>query len=204
LLVELGVVVARPLLIHCVKLEASDIDFIAQYDCPVAHCPASNAMLGHGIAPIRELLDAGAVVGLGSDSAASNDRMDMLAEARLAIAFQNARLGRPDALPVREALALATIGGARALGLDDRIGSLEVGKDADLAAFALDAIRGAASLAPEAAALAAAGTPATLVTVAGHPRVRNGQVLGLDFALVGRVTRSAADLAAWRQGLPPH
>jgi cytosine/adenosine deaminase-related metal-dependent hydrolase len=204
LLVELGVVVARPLLIHCVKLEASDIDFIAQYDCPVAHCPASNAMLGHGIAPIRELLDAGAVVGLGSDSAASNDRMDMLAEARLAIAFQNARLGRPDALPVREALALATIGGARALGLDDRVGSLEVGKDADLAAFALDAIRGAASLAPEAAALAAAGTPATLVTVAGHPRVRNGQVLGLDSGLVGRVTRSAADLAAWRQGLPPH
>ncbi len=202
-LVELGVVVARPLLIHCVKLEESDIDFIAQYGCPVAHCPASNAILGHGVAPVRELLDAGVVVGLGSDSAASNDRMDMLAEARLAMLLQNARLRRPDALNVPDALALATIGGARALGLDDRVGSLEVGKDADLAAFSLDAIRDAATLAPESAALAAAGSPAALVTVAGQPRVRHGEVLGIDPALAARVKTSAAHLVAWRQSLPP-
>lgn len=203
LLVELGVVLARPLLIHCVKLDESDIAFIAHYGCPVAHCPTSNAVLGHGIAPLRELLDAGVVVGLGTDSAASNDRMDMLGEARLATLLQGTRLQRPDALPTREALALATIGGARALGLDDRVGSLDVGKEADLAAFSLDTIRGATLLEPEAAALAAVGTPATLVTVAGQPRVSRGQILGLDPSLAARVSRSAADLATWRQSLPP-
>ena len=201
LLVELGVVVARPLLIHCAKLDASDVDFIAQYGCPVAHCPASNAVLGHGIAPVRELLDAGAVVGLGSDSAASNDHMDMLGEAHLASMLQSARLGRPGALPAPEALALATIGGARALGLEDRVGSLDVGKEADLAAFPLDPMQ-AAMLGPEAAALRLAGTPAALVTVAGHVRVRGGRVLGLDPMLGARVSGSAAALAAWRHGLP--
>ena len=68
LLVELGVVLGRPLLIHCVRVDETDIAFIAEYGCPVAHCPTSNAMLGHGVAPLRELLDAGAIVGLGSDS----------------------------------------------------------------------------------------------------------------------------------------
>jgi cytosine/adenosine deaminase-related metal-dependent hydrolase len=201
LLVELGVVLARPLLIHCVKLEESDVDFIAQYGCPVAHCPQSNAVLGHGIAPVRELLDAGVVVGLGSDSAASNDQMDMLGEARLASLMQSARLGRPGVLPAAEALALATIGGARALGLEDRVGSLDAGKDADLAAFPMDPIR-AAVLGPAAAALAAAGTPARLVTVAGQVRVRDGVVLGLDPLFAARVSESAAALAAWRHGLP--
>jgi 5-methylthioadenosine/S-adenosylhomocysteine deaminase len=201
LLVELGVVLARPLLIHCVKLEESDVDFIAQYGCPVAHCPQSNAVLGHGIAPVRELLDAGVVVGLGSDSAASNDQMDMLGEARLASLMQSARLGRPGVLPAAEALALATIGGARALGLEDRVGSLDVGKDADLAAFPMDPIR-AAMLGPEAAVLAVAGTPARLVTVAGQVRVRDGVVLGLDPLFAARVSESAAALAAWRHGLP--
>lgn len=201
LLVELGVVLARPLLIHCVKLEESDVDFIAQYECPVAHCPASNAVLGHGIAPVRELLDAGVVVGLGSDSAASNDRMDMLGEAWLASLMQSARLGRPGVLPAAEALALATIGGARALGLEDRVGSLDVGKEADLAAFPLDPIR-AALVGPEAAALGVAGTPARLVTVAGRVRVRDGAVLGLDPLVATRVSESAGALAAWRHGLP--
>ena len=135
LLVELGVVLARPLLIHCVQVDESDIAFISQYACPVAHCPGSNAVLRHGTAPLREMLDAGVVVGLGSDSAASNDRTDIVEEARLATMLQSARLQRPDVVSPAEAIELATIGGARALGLDDRIGSLEVGKDADLAAF---------------------------------------------------------------------
>jgi 5-methylthioadenosine/S-adenosylhomocysteine deaminase len=199
--VELGVVLARPLLIHCVKLDESDVDFIAHYGCPVAHCPASNAVMGHGIAPVRALLDAGAVVGLGSDSSASNDQMDMLGEARLASLMQSAGLQRPDVLSTAEALALATIGGARALGLDEKVGSIEVGKDADLAAFPFDPVR-AATLGPETAALAVAGTPAVLVTVAGRPRVRDGTVLGLDRMLAGRVRDSAAALVAWRHSLP--
>jgi cytosine/adenosine deaminase-related metal-dependent hydrolase len=202
LLVELGVVLARPLLIHCVKIDESDTAFIAEHGCPVAHCPTSNAMLGHGTAPLRELIDAGVTVGLGSDSAASNDRMDMLDEAHVARLLQGARLRRADAVSSAEALTLATLGGARALGLDARIGSLDVGKDADLAAFALDATRTPDAMDPLDAALAVAGTPALLVTVAGQLRVRNGIVVGADPALSQRVGESMRALAAWRRSLP--
>jgi 5-methylthioadenosine/S-adenosylhomocysteine deaminase len=199
----LGVVLARPLLIHCVKVDESDIAFIAEHGCPVAHCPASNAALGHGIAPLREMLDAGVVVGLGSDSLASNDRIDILGEGRLAMLLQNARLGRPAALTPADAVALATIGGARALGLETRIGTLEPGKDADLAAFSLSAVRQSAIEDPWEAALAAAATPAILVTVAGRELVRDGQVRGVDTTgLAARVAESMAALAAWRRGLP--
>jgi cytosine/adenosine deaminase-related metal-dependent hydrolase len=202
LLVELGVVLARPLLIHCVKIDESDTAFIAEHGCPVAHCPTSNAMLGHGTAPLRELIDAGATVGLGSDSAASNDRMDMLEEAHVARLLQGARLHRTDAVSSAEALMLATLGGARALGLDGRIGSLEVGKDADLAAFALDATRTPDMMDPLDAALAVAGAPALLVTVAGQLRVRNGIVAGGDPTLSTRVGESMRALAAWRRSGP--
>jgi 5-methylthioadenosine/S-adenosylhomocysteine deaminase len=202
LLVELGVVLARPLLIHCVRVDASDIAFIAQNECPVAHCPASNAWLGQGIAPLREMLDAGVIVGLGSDSAASNDRTDILEEARLAAMFQGGRLQRPNALSAAESIALATLGGARALGMDSRIGTLEAGKDADLVAFALRADRTSGSGDPLEAALGAAGTPPLLVSVSGQILVRSGHVLGLDPALQGKVQTQARALVAWRRAVP--
>ncbi len=196
LLVELGVVLARPLLIHCVQVDATDIAFIAENACPVAHCPTSNAMLGHGIAPLREMLDAGVTVGLGSDSLASNDRLDMLAEGRVAMLLQGARLKRPDALTGAEAVSLATIGGARALGLDSRIGTLEPGKEADLAAFSLAGARPSASDGAWDAALAATEAPPVLVTVAGRELVRNGLVHGVETTiLASRVAASARALA---------
>ncbi len=137
LLERCGVLAARPLLIHCVQADSRDVDLIASSGCAVAHCPVSNAKLGHGIAPLTELLDRGVAVGLGTDSVASNNRMDLLDEARTAALFQRARTGRFDALSARAAIELATLGGARSLGLADGIGSLEVGKSADLAAFTL-------------------------------------------------------------------
>src|SRR5262249_41742468 len=168
-LVELGVVLAHPLLIHCVQVDATDIAFISEWGCPVAHCPASNAKLGHGIAPVRAMLDAGIVVGLGSDSVASNNAMDLLAEARQAVLMQNAANGRPDALAVHDALRLATMGGAQALGLATRIGSLEAGKEADLAAFPLDSARATPAVDPETALVfALPGTSARLVCIAGR------------------------------------
>jgi cytosine/adenosine deaminase-related metal-dependent hydrolase len=139
LLARTGVLEAAPLLIHCVRIDGHDVRRIAEAGATVVHCPAANARLGHGIAPLTELLEAGVSVGLGSDSVASNNRIDILEEARLAQLFQRARTGAAAALPARTLLELATLSGARALGLDDRIGSLEVGKDADLCAVAMTA-----------------------------------------------------------------
>jgi cytosine/adenosine deaminase-related metal-dependent hydrolase len=114
LLQRYGVLDTRPLLIHCVRVDRDDIRVIARAKCPVAHCPVSNAKLGHGTSPLLELLDAGITVGIGSDSVASNNRMDILAEARAAILAQRARMARHDVLCARDALHLATLGGARA------------------------------------------------------------------------------------------
>lgn len=206
LLDRLGVLAARPLLIHCVRLAAGDVERIARSGSAVAHCPTANAKLGHGIAPIRELLDAGVRVGLGSDSVASNNRMDLLEDARLAALLQGARLARHDALTTAEALQLATLGGAVALGCGDRVGSLEVGKDADLAAFSLDTARGVPVHEPEAAALyALRGSDATFVTIAGRVLVRDGCISGAaaDPALPARVQGQADALQTWlraRQG----
>lgn len=195
LLAALGVLNAAPLLIHCVRIDDSDIAAIADAHCAVAHCPASNAKLGHGIAPISELLAAGVAIGLGSDSVASNNRMDMLEEARLAVLFQRARIRAPAAIPHSVALSLATLGGARALGLEREIGSLEVGKSADLTAFPLGL---GPVFDPEShAILALSGAKASLVTVAGRELVRDGELLRADADLVRRVQLSANALAEW-------
>jgi 5-methylthioadenosine/S-adenosylhomocysteine deaminase len=188
----------QPLLIHCVRVDDADIRVIADHECGVAHCPASNARLAHGVAPLAELLAAGVNVGLGSDSVASNDRMDLLDEARIALLFATARAARVDVLTAAGALELATLGGARALGIAHEVGSLEVGKAADLAAFPLGASARSPIHDPIAAAvLALAGTTASFVAVAGRPLVRDGVLLDADPALSGRVQASADRLQAW-------
>jgi cytosine/adenosine deaminase-related metal-dependent hydrolase len=196
LLSALGVLEARPLLIHCVRADESDIAIIAETHCAVAHCPASNAKLAHGIAPLAALLSSRIPVGLGSDSVASNNRMDMLDEARLAMLFQRSRLGAAAAIPPVTALSLATLEGARALGLEREIGSLEIGKAADLSAFPL---MGAGPVFdPEAhAVLALPGTRAALVTVAGRELVREGKLLNEDSMLEDRLQRTADALGDW-------
>ncbi|MHB1072999.1 MAG: amidohydrolase family protein [Gemmatimonadaceae bacterium] len=198
LLERTGVLGVAPLLIHCVRVDGADIALMRDANAAVAHCPASNARLGHGIAPLREMLDAGLRVGLGSDSVASNNRMDLLEEARLASLFQGARTQRAHALPAREALALATLGGARALGLADRIGTLEAGKEADLAAFAIDRAHAVPVQEPEVAALhALRGSDAVFVAVAGEVRVRDGVLAGADPGLPARVQGAADRMATW-------
>ena len=192
-----GVLRARPLLIHCVRASRDDIRRIADNNCAVAHCPASNAKLGHGIADLAGLLDAGVAVGLGSDSVASNNKMDMLAEARAAVLAQRARVAKHDVLCAKDVLALATLGGARALGLEQEVGSLEVGKSADLAAFPVDEC-GMPVHDPEAAAIfALPGANATLVTVAGRELVRDGRVVGSDHGLGRRMEETARLMREW-------
>jgi cytosine/adenosine deaminase-related metal-dependent hydrolase len=191
---------ARPLLIHCVRADADDVRIIARHDCAVAHCPASNAKLGHGIAPLTELLHAGVRVGLGSDSVASNNRMDLLDEARLAVLMQRARAGRPNVVSATEVLELATLGGARALGLEGEVGSLDVGKSADLAAFPLDHARSLPVYDPATALVfSASGRAATFVAVAGRPLVQESRLVGVA-ASPPSTEDVARALAVWSAG----
>jgi 5-methylthioadenosine/S-adenosylhomocysteine deaminase len=197
LLERTHVLATRPLLIHCVRADASDVAAIARHDCAVAHCPASNAKLGHGIAPLVELLQAGVRVGLGSDSVASNNRMDLLDEARLAVFMQRARAGRPNVVTATQVLELATLGGARALGLDREIGSLDVGKAADLAAFPLDGARSMPVYDPATALVfSASGCGATFVAVAGRPLVQESRLVD-PTAGTASSDSVARELAAW-------
>jgi cytosine/adenosine deaminase-related metal-dependent hydrolase len=122
---------------HCVKVDAEEIALLAEHDVAVVHCPRSNAVLGCGIAPLAALRQAGLRVGLGTDSPASAPSFDMFDELRSAMLSARAREERPDALTAADALELATLGGARALGLDDEIGSIVPGKVADLAVLSL-------------------------------------------------------------------
>jgi 5-methylthioadenosine/S-adenosylhomocysteine deaminase len=133
-----GISGPRAALAHCVWVDKDGIAALARAGTNVVHCPSSNLKLGSGIAPIPEMLAAGCRVAIGADGAPCNNRLDAFAEMRLAALIQKPRFG-PDALPAAQALELATLGGARALGLEKEIGSIEVGKCADLIVLDLDA-----------------------------------------------------------------
>jgi cytosine/adenosine deaminase-related metal-dependent hydrolase len=122
---------------HCVEIDAAEIELLAARGVPVAHCPRSNALLGCGIAPLAELRAAGVQVGLGTDSPASTPSFDIFEEMRTAIYLARARERRPDALLAADVLRLATLDAARALRIDDRVGTLTPGKRADLTVVSL-------------------------------------------------------------------
>lgn len=191
---RLGVLRARPLLIHCVSVDADDLRRIAEAGCAVAHCPVANAKLGHGIAPYPALREAGISVGLGTDGVGSNNRLDLLEEARFAALLHRAAARRPDLLPPDALLRLCTLDGARALGLDRRVGSLEPGKEADLCAVSFAAPHTRPVHDPVAALFhAARGSDVTLTVVAGRVRFRNGVVLSLDEAALAPRVEEAAE-----------
>jgi 5-methylthioadenosine/S-adenosylhomocysteine deaminase len=134
---RLGLIGAETIAVHAVHLDARDIETLARRGAHVAHCPSSNLKLASGFSPVSRLADAGINLGLGTDSAASNNRLDLFAEVRLASLLAKAVSGSAEALPAFAAVEMATLGGARALGLDSRIGSLEPGKAADIIAIDL-------------------------------------------------------------------
>jgi 5-methylthioadenosine/S-adenosylhomocysteine deaminase len=131
---KLGLLGPNLIAVHMVHLTGDEIGLVAQQGCTVAHCPSSNLKLASGHAPIAELLSKGVNVGLGTDGAASNNRLDMFEEMRFAALLAKGQSGRADMVPASQALQMATLNGARALGMDALIGSLVVGKAADITA----------------------------------------------------------------------
>ena len=131
---QLGLLSPNLIGVHMVHLTDDEISLISQQGCSVAHCPSSNLKLANGLAPVAEMLNQGVNVGLGTDSAASNNRLDMFEEMRLAALLAKAESGRVDALTAHQGLHMATLAGARALGLEQTTGSLVAGKAADITA----------------------------------------------------------------------
>jgi cytosine/adenosine deaminase-related metal-dependent hydrolase len=162
---------------HCVDLEPDEIELLAANGVAVAHCPRSNGYLGCGFAPLTALRAAGVRVGIGTDSPASAPSFDLFEELRTAIVVARAREHGSDTLTARDALRLATLDGARALGLEHEVGSLSPGKQADLVIVALSET----SLVPwedPAAALVLGGSPSAVLAtyVEGRPRYERGEL----------------------------
>ena len=180
---------------HCIHLSAAEVRRFAAHGVGVAHCPTSNLRLGAGVAPVRELLDAGVRVGLGVDGSASNERGDLLFEVRQALLVARGR-GGPAAMTAREALRLATRGGAAVLRRDD-IGSLEPGRRADVAVWRTDGLElgGADDLV--AALVLSAPHRVTMLYVGGEKVVDGGALVRADEQEIAREHRKEA-ARLWR------
>ena len=166
---------------HCVKLDGQEIDLFASTRTGVAHCPCSNCRLGSGIAPVRQMVDAGVKVGLGVDGSASNDIGNLIGEARQMMLLQRVQNGA-DAMAADEALYLATRGGAEVLGRHD-CGQIAVGKRADIAIWDTSGIESAGSWDPAALVLAGPSKVRDLI-VEGRQVVRDGRVTTIDLPQV--------------------
>jgi 5-methylthioadenosine/S-adenosylhomocysteine deaminase len=137
---ELGLLNPSLLAVHMTQLLPDEIEAVANSGCHIVHCPESNLKLASGFCPVSELLDRGINIALGTDGAASNNDLDMLGEMRCAALVAKGVAADPTALPATAALRMATINGAIALGVDDRVGSLETGKQADIVAINMNSI----------------------------------------------------------------
>ncbi len=194
----LGLVGPGLISVHSVHLTDAEIELYASHGCHVAHCPSSNLKLASGFAPVAAMLDAGINVALGTDGAASNNSLDLFEEMRLAALVAKGASGRADALPARTALAMATLGGARALGLEEHIGSIEAGKRADLVAVNLGSLELAPCYDPVSHLVYAAGrSDVTHVWVDGEALIDERRFTRLDEAnLIARARRWQGMLAA--------
>jgi 5-methylthioadenosine/S-adenosylhomocysteine deaminase len=178
---SLGVFEGRTLAAHCVWVNGADMAILKAHGVGVAHCPSSNMKLASGVAPVVRMLALGIHVGLGPDGAASNNDLDMFEEMDLAAKLQKVSTLDPRALPASDALDMATIGGARALGMEREIGSIETGKRADMIIVRLDrpnAVPLYNAVSQMVYALKAADVRDVMVN--GKPVVSDGKVLTLD------------------------
>jgi 5-methylthioadenosine/S-adenosylhomocysteine deaminase len=175
-----GILQTQPLLAHCINVDADDLDLIGETQTRIAHCPKSNAKLGHGRAPFAEFLRRKLSVGLGSDSVASNNTCDLLEEARFALLLARA-VDAPNNLSASDALHAATLGGARALGLEGVVGELREGCQADFAVVSLAGTHQLPSYDPVSCLIfSSSGRDVLLTVVAGKELYRDGRLPGVD------------------------
>lgn len=195
-LARLGLLGPNFIGVHAVHLNEAEIDALATHGCHVAHCPSSNLKLASGIAPVAALTQAGVNLGFGSDGAASNNRLDIFAEMRLAALLAKGASGDAAALPAAAALKAATLDAARALNLDEIIGSITPGKRADLVAVDLSGPACQPVFDPVSHLVYAAGREhVTHVWVDGRPKLDNRRLVDLD------TDDLAARAAYWRDKL---
>ena len=192
---SLGLSGSHVVLAHCVHLDAAEVETLADTRTNVAHCPSSNLKLGSGIAEVARMLDRGVSVSLGADGAACNNRLDMFTEMRSMALLQKAMHG-PDVIPAKQALRIATIGGAIALGLEKQIGTLEAGKQADVAVVNLRSLHSSPYLDPVSALVYSAQTSdVQSVVIDGQVVMEDGELLTLDErAVIEDASRAGTEL----------
>jgi len=203
---SLGLTGSHVVLAHCVHLDEPELDTLKRTGTNVAHCPSSNLKLGSGIAPIKEMLAEGISVSLGADGAACNNRLDMFTEMRTAALLQKGLHG-PEVLPASRVLRMATIDGAGAMGLAEEIGSLEVGKRADVIVIDLDEMHSLPRPADIISALVYSSQPADVRTVIidGSLVMRDRNLLTMNEAEVSAEANREAELLRERteMSVPP-
>ncbi len=179
-----GILQTRPLLAHCIRVDDDDVEAIKRAGAGIAHCPKSNAKLNHGRAPFASFLNTGAHTGLGSDSVASNNVCDLLEEARFAALFARAageHLSSGEMVSAEDVLFAATVGGARAVGLDDKTGALQPGLAADFTVVNLAGAHQQPVYAPaDALVFSSSARDVLLTVVAGREVFRDGSVVTVD------------------------
>ena len=187
---ELGATGPQFIAVHAVHLDGDDIELLATQGCHVVHCPVSNMKLGSGIAPVASLVERGVNVAIGTDGAASNNRIDMFSEMRIAALLAKAVTGDPSVLPAHQALRAATLSGARALGLDGELGSLVPGKQADIIAVDFSGSNAEPCYDPVSHLVHAVGREAvTDVWIGGRRIVENRVLRTADEAAIGAAAR---------------
>jgi len=178
---NLGLLGPNLIAVHMVHLTSEEIGLIAQQGCTVAHCPSSNLKLANGFAPTASLLSKGVNIGLGTDGAASNNRLDMFEEMRFAALLAKGQSGKADVLPAYQALQMATLNGARALGLGSLTGSLVAGKAADITAVDFSSLELAPCYDPVSHLVYAAGREhVSHVWVNGKMLLNGGELITLN------------------------
>ena len=193
---RLGILDQRTLMAHCVWIDEADIDIIANRGCTVSHCPESNMKLASGIAPVTGMRAAGITVSLGTDGCASNNNLDMFGEMGTAAKLHKVATGDPTTLNAASVLKMATIDGARTIGLADRIGTLEIGKQADIIVLDTQAPHLTPMYHPDSHIVySAGGADVRHVLVAGRQVVENRQLLTLNVReIMDRVNAIAQDI----------